>query len=196
MASDVSICTQALGLLGKPGITALTDGSPAAVKCSQFYTDTLDEVLRAHEWNFATTRVQLVQDFLGTPVYGYDYAYGKPADCVKLIKVARTGYELDNDALPAISYKLEGNLILANEEELFCKYIVRVTDAGLFDSLFSFAFAAALAPKLAGAFNLGLKITQNMVQLAEYALANAKKIDNMESGTPQRRVNSSWLDAR
>lgn len=195
MASQTDICNEALGLISKPAITDIDEGTLTSLKCKNFWENACDEALRVREWNFATVRVQLAQDF-DVPIYGYDYAYTKPADCLRLVCVARDAYDMDRDTAPEISYKLEGDSVLCNEEELFAKYIKRVTETGLYDPLFCSYLAACLAAKLAGSFVLGMKAVQSMLELARYRLSLASPVDRQESGSSQRRINSSWLDAR
>lgn len=195
MASQIDICNEALGLLGKLPIVDIDESTPNAQKCKVLWDSARDEALRMGEWNFVTTRVQLVQEF-DPPLFGYDYVYTRPADCLRLIRVARYEYELDDETAPKISYRLEGAAILCNEAELFAKYIRSETATGLYDPLFCGFLAANLAAKLAGAFVLGAKVVQTMLELTKYRFAIAAGIDRKEAGPAQRRINSSWRDAR
>jgi len=56
MATEVSICSNALRRLGDDPITSLTDDTERARLCNAFYQDSRDLVLRSHPWNFAITR--------------------------------------------------------------------------------------------------------------------------------------------
>ena len=61
MATEVSICSNALRRLGDDPITSLTDDTERARLCNSFYPDARDAVLRLHTWNFAVTRASLAQ---------------------------------------------------------------------------------------------------------------------------------------
>ena len=76
MATEVSICSNALRRLGDDPITSLTDDTERARLCNSFYTDARDAVLRCHPWNFAITRTSLAQ-LSDTPAYGLKTPDGK-----------------------------------------------------------------------------------------------------------------------
>ena len=59
MATEVSICANALRRLGDDPITSLTDDTERARLCNAFYEDARDACLRSHPWNFAITRASL-----------------------------------------------------------------------------------------------------------------------------------------
>ena len=86
MATEVSICSNALRRLGDDPITSLTDDSERARLCNAFYEDARDACLRSHPWNFAITRASLTQ-LSDSPVYGYDYQFALPTDpyCLRVL---------------------------------------------------------------------------------------------------------------
>ena len=60
MATDTSICNQALDALGKPRLTSLgVDGSFEDNLCVTAYPEVRDEVLRLHPWNVGVKRTIL-----------------------------------------------------------------------------------------------------------------------------------------
>ena len=63
MATEVSICSNALRRLGDSPITSLTDNTERARLCNGFYEDARDAVLRSHPWNFAITRATEYADY-------------------------------------------------------------------------------------------------------------------------------------
>ena len=82
MATETTIINAALRRLGDKPITSRLDGSPAANAVNDLFDDARDALLRAHPWNFATTRVALMPSST-TPVYGFDYQYALPADWLR-----------------------------------------------------------------------------------------------------------------
>ena len=68
MPSDVDIASNALHEIGEKSITSLDDDSDRARLVKQFYAVTRDATLRAHPWNFATTRRSLAQE-TAAPVF-------------------------------------------------------------------------------------------------------------------------------
>lgn len=65
MATDTSVCNQALDALGKPRLTTLgVDGSFEDNLCVTAYPEVRDEVLRIHPWNVGVKRAILAENLL------------------------------------------------------------------------------------------------------------------------------------
>ena len=88
MATEVSICANALRRLGDDPITSLTDDTERARLCNAFYAPARDLVLRAHPWNFAITRATLAQ-LSDTPAFEYSYQYALPTSplCLRVLQM-------------------------------------------------------------------------------------------------------------
>ena len=93
MATEVSICSNALRRLGDDPITSLTDDTERARLCNAFYVPARDLVLRSHPWNFAVTRATLAQ-LSDTPAYEYSYQYALPNDpyCLRVLSMEYHDY--------------------------------------------------------------------------------------------------------
>ena len=61
MATEVSICSNALRRLGDSPITSLTEDTERARLCNALYEPARDSLLRSHAWNFAITRASLAK---------------------------------------------------------------------------------------------------------------------------------------
>lgn len=84
--SQVGVANLALQRIGARGsISSLTDGSSNANKVNNCWNYVFAEVLSERDWKFAKLRVQLQQSSV-TPVYGYKFAYGLPADFLRLVR--------------------------------------------------------------------------------------------------------------
>lgn len=68
LSTEVAICNLALSEVVDDTITALTDATPAARKCNQYYAQARDEVLELHPWRFATKRADLIRNGAGFDV--------------------------------------------------------------------------------------------------------------------------------
>ncbi len=86
MATEVSICSNALRRLGDDPITSLTDDTERARLCNSFYPDARDAVLRLHTWNFAATRASLAK-LATAPAYGYANQFSLPSDCLRVLSM-------------------------------------------------------------------------------------------------------------
>ena len=197
MASAVDICNEALAILGNDPIVSMEDRDVKAIRCKQFYTITRNAVLRAHPWNFATRRVQL-QRAAAVPTFGFSYGYKMPPFCLRLLVAAPTGADVDSPNIhdDGSSYRVEGDVILSNEETLFAKYIIEIEEPGLFDALFTEAFAAKLAMKLAVALTGAASKLELAAKLFQLALKSATGVDAVEAGTPAQSGSCGWLRAR
>lgn len=185
MASEVSICNQALGEIGDTTIIqALTDNSKSAKYCNIYYADTRDALLRMFQWKFAITRATLAQ-LAETPDWGYSYQYQLPSDNLKILREEH----LD------IRYRIEGNKLLTDETTAKIKY-VRLTTPGEFDPLFTMALVAFLAHRLAKPLADGSTQTRaDLFKMFKDRIAEAKAANSMEDPI-EDLFDESWITSR
>ena len=169
MASTVEICNGALNQLGATTILSLTEDSKNARLCNQRYTQVRDSVVRSHPWNFLQKRIELAADTTA-PAWGFKNAYTLPADCLRLLKI------LDYDS----NYKVEGRKILSNTSSMKILYIARVTDANEYDELLRETLSAALGADIAFGVTSNNQTAQNMYQLFQDKLKDARFVDSTE----------------
>lgn len=189
MASEVSICNSALINIGATTITSLTQGIKNANACNEQYFKLRDQLLRAHNWNFAIKRIKLGQ-LSATPVTEFDFQYALPSDWLRTIQVH------DNDAgLGRIKYKIEGGNILSDATNIYLRYVSRITDPNKmpadFQEVLGWRLAMALTIKIAGS-NTRFKLAQEEFN---NQLRQAKSTDALED-FPEEAPEGSWLDAR
>lgn len=141
-ATETTICNLALGKLGAARIISLTEESPEAQACSLHYPQTRDEVMRSHRWNFAIARSGL-SELSTAPAFGWAHQYQLPEDCLRVLQV--NGYE--EDQAPD-NWEVEGRKLLTDESSVLVKFIARIEEVGLYDSLFIEALSLKLAAKL------------------------------------------------
>jgi hypothetical protein len=167
MPDKNSICNEALLGLGAAPIQHFSEQTKTGVLCRTFWGTSLDEVLRAHPWNFAIKRVRL-SPLAGASVFGYVFRFQKPSDCLRVVEVS------------ASDYRLEGREILANEGSICLRYVSRVEDETLLDSLCVAALVCSLRWKLA--FPVVQSTTLKETALSDFAqvLAMARNVDAQE----------------
>ena len=88
--TDTDICNMALSNLGKGVIANMEEGIEDARACKLFYETTRREVLREFPWGFAHRIERLA--VVDTNVPGWSYAYGYPAQCLKINNVFNNDY--------------------------------------------------------------------------------------------------------
>jgi len=184
MASNVSICNLALTVLGADRITALSDTSENAKRLTAIYDSCLEDVLRAHPWNFAIVRSQLAL-LSSTPTFGYDYEFQLPSDCLRVVEVS-DGTNLITD------FKIEGRKLLCGDDSVYIKYIGNITDPNQYTSQFIFVFSSRLAAEIAYAVTNNKSTAQELYQLYMQRLQNAKETDAQESDSVNVIDEDQW----
>ena len=112
----VSICSNALQMLGAKPINDLAERTDHARLCASLYPSVRDDLLRAHPWNCATKRV-ILAPLAETPPFDFGYQFALPGDWLRTLQVGQKGQGL--------SYRSEGRNILANVTVLPLVYIFR-----------------------------------------------------------------------
>ncbi len=177
MATEVSICANALRRLGDDPITSLTDDTERARLCNAFYAPARDLVLRAHPWNFAITRATLAQ-LSDTPAFEYSYQYALPTSplCLRVLQMEFQDYIYKIEHLEG-----QGRVLLTDESPARILYIAQITDPTLFDALFVDTLTARLAADLAYPVTNSAKLQEQMEVLYIRKLKEARAIDGQES---------------
>lgn len=192
MASIVDICNGALNQLGASTILSLTEDSKNARLCNARYTQVRDSVFRSHPWNCLQKRVQLAAD-TATPAWGFTKQYTLPADCLRVLTI------LDQDS----DYKIEGRKILTDNSSMKILYVARIEDPNEYDELLRETLSAALAADIAYGITSSNPLTQNMYNLFQDKLKEARFVDategqntNPEKGLADVVDTSTWLNSR
>jgi hypothetical protein len=184
MASPVSICNLALTNLGADRITALSDNSENARRLTAIYDACLEDVLRSHPWNFAIIRQQLAL-LSSTPVFGYEYEFQLPGDCLRVVEVS-DGTNLITD------FKIEGRKLLASNNSVSIKYIGNITDPNQYTSQFIFVFASRLAAEIAYAVTNNKATAELITNSYLTRLQLAKETDAQESDSVNVIDQDDW----
>ena len=145
------IANLALSNLGEARIQSLTEDSSRARACSARMDQVIESVLRMHVWNSALERQLLVTG--DTPIFGWNYSYQLPADCIKVVEVE-----------PVSKYQVEKKYILSNETSLYLLYVATPTDINNLDSLLAEAIAMKLAVEVAETLTSKQGLKQEMMQ--------------------------------
>jgi len=179
MATEVSICSNALRKLGDSPITALTEDTERARLCNALYEPARDSLLRSHAWNFAITRAELAQ-ISTTPAFEYSHQYALPTDpfCLRVLKMEFDDYEFKIENLAG-----QGRVLLTNEGTANIIYIAKITDPKLFDSIFVDTLTAKLASEMAYPITNSAALQKEMERVYKLKLTEARSIDSTEGFT-------------
>ena len=175
MASEVDLCCNALGQLGEEGITSLDDNSKKARVCKRFYPDTRDSVLRTYPWRCATEFQTLTQLSGADAIIGSEFTltYQLPTNpwCLRALL-------LNNDK--SVRWEVIGRKLCTDEPTVTLRFIKRVTDPGMFDTLLYDAISSRIAMKLAYPITGKPDLAPAMWKLYELVLDEARAIDSQE----------------
>jgi hypothetical protein len=183
--SVVQIVNNALVKLGANAILSLTEDSEAARAANLIYEQIRDAVLRDHVWNFAKKRIELAKDS-DTPAFEFSFQYTLPSDCLRVLQME----ELD------MIYKIESGKLLTDESPAKILYVSRVEDVNLFDSMFVEALSARISAELAVTLAESNSLYQNMMEMYQRKILDARSMDAQESGGQDEIVADTWLSSR
>ncbi len=171
MATAITICSNALLILGAHPINDFNESTEHARLCANIYPTVRDDLLRAHPWNCAIKRVVLSPSST-TPEFEYSYQFPLPGD---LLRVLSVGNPEDN-----FNYRIEGAKLLANTNTIRLRYVFRNDDVTSWDSAIVSTAEMLMAAKLAYAVTGSAALRDSMTQEAAYKLRQAKAADGQE----------------
>jgi hypothetical protein len=194
MASKTSIANAAFRLIGAATINNFEEDTEEARTAKDTYQDTVDELLRAHPWNFAMCR-QTLTAASPSPDWQYTYAYNLPATPNYCLRV----WEVSEEDEDSGKWKIEGRRIVTDltfTDGLPIRFTQRITDPAQFDALFRAALSALLAYKWFEALSpKGTEKKEELRELVKTTLAEARAADGQE-GIPDSFGVNEWLNAR
>lgn len=174
MTTAVSICSNALLMLGKAPIADFNENSDRAKYCSNLYPMLRDDLLRKHFWNCAIKRV-LLSPLSTPPAFGYTAQFQLPSDFLRV-------YEVGNGPRNFISdFQIENRVIMANASALPLRYVWRNDNEDNWDSSLVHVATVMMAALLAYPITQSTSLRDSMKEDAIKALREAKSIDAQEN---------------
>lgn len=183
MATSVSICSNALLMLGQKPIASFNEGTRAAQVAANLYPDAKRAFQRAHPWNACIKRERLAPE-AEAPAFGFPAKFLLPAGCLRVLSVGESNAE----------FKVEGRSILADASVLDLRYIVD-TDEDLWTGDMVQAFTTQMAALFAYPIAASAALGDAMAAQARAALKQAKAVDGQED-TPEEIEDSPLYASR
>lgn len=175
--TKTELANLALAFIGESAILNIEDTTSKASRlCRQFVDSAIDETLRCHRWNCATSRATL--SATTAPEHGFTYAYQLPGDFLRLL-------ELNGEAFTGSETNLEieeGKRLLSYTSTAEIRYIKRIDPSG-FDPLLAKAVALQLAMDIAVPLTANLQLQGQVATLHARAIGKAQKMDAIETGS-------------
>lgn len=170
--SAVSICSNALLLLGDKPISDFSENSDRTRLVANLYEQKRDRVLRAHPWNCATRRVVLSPDET-SPAFGWRYQFDLPADCLRVVSV---GEDHGGD-----EFSVESGKILLDSPVCNLRYIWRNTVEATWDTLLVDAMTQVMVAALAYPITKSTSKQAGEEEIVRDLLRLARTVDGQES---------------
>ena len=185
-------------ILGSRALASLTEAREPRRVLDQIWASggIVNYALERGDWNFATRTVRLGVDTDVTPAFGYDAAFTRPTDLVRLTSIARSPDS--RSPMLASEYADESGWWHANGTTLYVKYVSNDTDYGFESSRWTESFTDYL--KALMAFRGGKRIAspsamRDAKQLMDLALKTARSDDAMAEGV-KMLPSGSWSQSR
>jgi hypothetical protein len=201
MLSMVAIGNSALAKLGAGFVIDFDDESKAARALKEAFPRVRDAMLRSHIWSFSLASAQLAA-LISVPLFQYKVQYQLPADLLRLVQVGDcyVGLNLANYInAPDAEYRIEGRMLLSaiyvNTGPLDIRYVRRVTDTTLWDSLFDEAMACKLAVEISNTLTQSDTLKELAGKEFKAVLAQAARANALEL-PPVPIASSSWEMSR
>lgn len=144
--TDLSICSDALILLGAAPLSSFTEGTDAAQACDRLYPDLRDSLLSRYPFSWSYIKVQLGR-LSTTPINEFRYAYGLPGNMLSgvqaVFETSSTNQQPINDG-----WEIYGQELYTNLESVYIDYQESVDESKMphyFVQLLRTALASELA---------------------------------------------------
>lgn len=171
--SAVSICSNALQVLGDKPIDSFDLANDRTRLAANLYASKRDFVLRSHPWNCAIKRVILSPDAVA-PVFGWAYQYALPGDWLRTLSVGVDDSTQDD-------YQLEGRQILMDIDTCRLRYIYRNEDEATWDASLVNAMTQVMTAVFAYAITKSTNKQAGEEDLLKMILKSARAVDAQEN---------------
>lgn len=186
MTSSVSICSNALVMLGGAPFSSFDEPKPHVRVAANLYPSVRDDVLRAHSWNCAISRV-LLAPLANAPAFDFTQQFQLPGDWLRTLQVGNAG-----DTIP---YRMEGQKILASVTALPLVYVFRNEVEDTWSANLIHVMELSMAAKMAYAVTASTSIRDSYRDEFARELKVAKAIDGQDD-PPEEFAEGTFLESR
>jgi hypothetical protein len=173
MATDITMCSNALLMIGHGTISSFTEGGAGAEVASNLYSSTYEALLTVHRWRFASAKSQLGQ-LTDTPLNEWTYAYQLPS-----------GYLMGIKTYPGIDYEVYENKLYANVNTVELDYLFKPDESRLppyFVKALEYDLASQFSVPVTGNRSLGALYAERFeaqLRRSKYADSQSRPIDGI-----------------
>jgi len=143
--TSLSICSDALIMLGAAPLSSFTEGTDSAQACDRLYPDLRDTIISKYPWSWSYQKIQLAR--LSTaPENEWLYAYQLPGDILSGVRALFTSSGT-NERPIAYGWEIYGDQVFTNYETVYVDYQTTVTESKM-PNYFVHLLRTALAAEL------------------------------------------------
>lgn len=194
MPSQLSIYQDALGHLGERLLASLSENTEPRRILDQAWPGARKYCLEHAHWKFAQRTSKITYSNTVTPAFGFDRAFEKPTDIVKLSKICSDEYF----QCPITDYVDENGFWFTNIDDIYVSYVSNDDaygyDYSLWPETFTLYVSLYLASRVAARLRPTLDTRAIMMQLTA-AKEDAQAKDAMQ-GPTQFLPQGGWINAR
>ena len=144
--TKLSICSDALIMLGASPLSSFSDGTDAAQICDRLYDDLKDSLIASYPWSWSFKKVQLAQ-LAETPINEWKYYYQLPGDRLSGVRAV---FNSSASGMRPIQrgWEILQDRLMTSEDQIWIDYQYSPTEALLptyFVLLLKYAMAADIA---------------------------------------------------
>lgn len=195
--SKEQICNLALSHIGaKSTIQTLTENSPPAKACRQWYDIARQEILEAFNWSFARLRIDLALHADAAP-NGWGYRYQHPSNCLAPRLIYNPIGLLAAPIPFEMGISLDGSTkcILTNLEEAELIYTFDQVNVYMFEPRFVNALSFLLASKFSYSLTGKRTLRGEMLKGYDFERGHAEASDaSKKTDDPPR--DAPWIEGR
>lgn len=185
-ATPVSICSNALLMLGDNPISSFDEDGDRVRLASNLWPMVRDYVLRRHPWNCATRRVVLNPDE-DAPAFDFSRQFTLPGDCLRVLS---TG--LERTRCP---YRIEDGKVLSDASAIQLRYIYRNENPATYDALLVWGLTQSMRAVLAYGTTASTSLEQQVEMSMRDVLRQARTVDGQED-EPDAMDHAPLMEAR
>ena len=195
MASQIDIVNKALGHISVAPIISMSEASPAAQLATRIWETCRQEVLKGHDWSFATAVVALSTSTYTIVDNMWMYAYQYPTAALEVWHVYYSSDDKSQDYRVIYDQVNGKKVILSNTVNALGEFTYDVMDTTLYDANFVSVFAYFLAANMAKPLTGDMQLADSLTKMYNAYMSDAERMSSYENDrpTPPR---SAFVDAR
>jgi len=125
--TSLTICSDALIMLGASPLSSFTEGTDAAQACDRLYPDLRDSMISRYPWSWSYKKIQLSR--LSTnPINEWNYAYQLPGDILSGVQAV---FESSgrNERQLRYGWEIYGDQLYTNLETVYIDYQASIDES-------------------------------------------------------------------